>query len=48
MKTKVDVTWTKDMAFEALVNDHIILLDADENAGGHEFGPGLSPFYLSR
>ncbi len=46
MKTKVDVTWTKDMAFEALVNDHIVLLDADENAGGHEFGPRPKPLLL--
>lgn len=39
MKNIADVTWTKDMVFEARVNDHIILLDADEAAGGHEHGP---------
>lgn len=46
MKSKVDVKWTHDMAFEALVNDHIILLDADESAGGHEFGPRPKPLIL--
>lgn len=46
MKTKVEVTWTKDMVFEALVNDHIILLDADESVGGHEHGPRPKPLML--
>jgi putative redox protein len=46
MKTKVEVTWTKDMVFEALVNDHIILLDAEESVGGHEHGPRPKPLML--
>jgi putative redox protein len=46
MKNKVDVTWTKDMVFEARVNDHIILLDADETAGGHDHGPRPKPLTL--
>jgi putative redox protein len=46
MKSKVEVTWTKDMVFEARVNDHIILLDADEAAGGHEHGPRPKPLIL--
>jgi putative redox protein len=46
MRSKVDVKWTRDMVFEALVNDHIILLDADESAGGHEYGPRPKPLTL--
>jgi len=46
MKSKVDVTWTKDMVFEARVDNHIILLDADEAAGGHEHGPRPKPLTL--
>lgn len=46
MKTKVDVTWTRNMAFEATVNDHKILLDADEAVGGHNHGPRPKPLTL--
>jgi putative redox protein len=46
MKSKVEVTWTKDMVFEATVNDHKILLDADEAAGGHNHGPRPKPLTL--
>ncbi|MEZ5196251.1 MAG: hypothetical protein R2764_07605 [Bacteroidales bacterium] len=28
MKNKVAVNWTEDMSFDALVNDHKIVLDA--------------------
>ena len=46
MKSKVDVTWTRDMAFEATVNNHKILLDADEAVGGHDHGPRPKPLTL--
>ena len=46
MKNKVEVKWTKDMVFEARVNNHIILLDADETAGGHDHGPRPKPLTL--
>jgi putative redox protein len=39
MKSIVDVTWTRDMAFEATVNEHKVLLDADETNGGRNHGP---------
>lgn len=40
MKTnKVEVSWTGQMSFEAEVNDHRIVLDADELVGGQNKGP---------
>ncbi len=46
MKTKVEITWTKDMAFEATVNDHKIIIDADEAVGGKDRGPRPKPLTL--
>ena len=45
MKNKVEVKWMDKMAFEAIVNDHKIVLDAMEAVGGEDRGPrpkGLS------
>lgn len=39
MNHKVEVNWMENMAFEANVNDHKIILDADESAGGANRGP---------
>ncbi|MCD4697288.1 MAG: OsmC family protein [Bacteroidales bacterium] len=46
MKNKVEVTWTEDMAFEATVNDHKIIIDADETVGGKNRGPRPKPLTL--
>ena len=46
MKNKVDVTWTEDMAFEAAVNGHKILIDAVEAVGGKDRGPRPKPLLL--
>lgn len=46
MKNKVAVTWTEDMAFEATVNDHKIILDAIEAVGGKDRGPRPKPLML--
>lgn len=46
MKNKVAVTWTEDMAFEATVNDHKIVLDAVEAVGGKDRGPRPKPLML--
>jgi putative redox protein len=46
MKNKVDITWTKDMAFEASVNNHKIVLDAAEAVGGKDCGPRPKPLML--
>ena len=46
MKNKVNVTWTEEMAFEANVNDHKIVIDAAENVGGKNLGPRPKPLSL--
>ncbi len=46
MKNKVDVTWAEEMSFEAYVNDHKIMLDADEKVGGKNRGPRPKPLTL--
>jgi len=46
MKNKVDVTWTEDMAFEATVNGHKIMIDAVEAVGGKDRGPRPKPLLL--
>ena len=39
MKNKVEVKWTEKMSFDAIVNDHKIVLDAMEAVGGEDKGP---------
>lgn len=39
MNHTVEVNWMDNMAFEAIVNDHKIILDTDESAGGNDRGP---------
>ncbi|HEY9053555.1 MAG TPA: OsmC family protein [Rectinemataceae bacterium] len=39
MKNSVKTEWKGSMAFEADVNGHALLLDADEQAGGSDAGP---------
>jgi len=46
MKNKVDITWTEDMSFEAMVNDHKIVIDAVEAVGGKDRGPRPKPLML--
>ncbi|MBN1337991.1 MAG: OsmC family protein, partial [Bacteroidales bacterium] len=46
MTNKVDVTWTEEMSFEASVNHHKIILDADETVGGRDRGPSPKPLTL--
>jgi putative redox protein len=46
MKNKVSVNWMEDMAFEANVNDHKIVLDAVEAVGGKNRGPRPKPLAL--
>lgn len=36
---RVNVQWTGEMAFDAEVNDHHIIFDADEMVGGSNKGP---------
>ena len=39
MNHTVEVNWMDNMAFEANVNDHKIILDTDESLGGANRGP---------
>jgi putative redox protein len=39
MSTKVNVKWLDGMGFEADVNNHKIVMDADETLGGTDRGP---------
>jgi putative redox protein len=41
-----DVLWKSDMAFKASVNDHEIMLDLGEDAGGKDQGPRPKPLLL--
>ncbi|MDO9511896.1 MAG: OsmC family protein [Bacteroidales bacterium] len=46
MANKISVNWAGDMAFEAEVNNHKIMLDASENVGGKDRGPRPKPLLL--
>jgi len=39
MAQQATITWQSNMAFEASVNGHLIVMDADISAGGHDQGP---------
>lgn len=45
MKNKIEINWLEDMAFEASVNNHKIIMDASEEAGGTN--RGLRPKQLT-
>jgi putative redox protein len=46
MSEKVGLKWTEDMSFEAEVNGHKIIIDADEKVGGKDRGPRPKPMML--
>lgn len=46
-KEEVKVNWLENMAFEADVNGHKIILDATEPVGGENRGPRPKPFMLT-
>nr|HDM99744.1 OsmC family peroxiredoxin [Deltaproteobacteria bacterium] len=46
MRAAVTAKWLGNMAFEAEVNGHKILLDADSEVGGENRGPRPKPFML--
>ena len=41
-----DVQWKSEMAFKAIVNEHEIMLDLGEDAGGKDQGPRPKPLLL--
>lgn len=46
-KEEVKVSWLENMAFEATVNGHKIILDAADAVGGENRGPRPKPFMLT-
>jgi putative redox protein len=46
MKSKIECRWLENMAFEAEVDDHTIIMDADEANGGNNLGPRPKPLTL--
>jgi putative redox protein len=46
MKDTIEVKWMGDMAFEAIIQEHRILVDAKEETGGHNQGPRPKPLLM--
>ena len=44
--TKVNIDWIEDLAFEAEVNGHKLVIDAEESVGGKDRGPRPKPLTL--
>ena len=47
MKDAINVRWTGDMAFEAIVNHHSIVFDAAPEVGGKNTGPRPKPMLMA-
>ncbi|HNW97540.1 MAG TPA: OsmC family protein [Bacteroidales bacterium] len=47
MPHRIECRWLEDMSFEAEVNEHIFIMDADESNGGHNKGPRPKPLTLA-
>jgi putative redox protein len=47
MKDTINVKWMGDMAFEAAIREHRVLMDANENSGGHNHGPRPKPMLMA-
>lgn len=43
---EITCNWKSDMAFEASINGHTIVLDATDEVGGHDLGPRPKPLTL--
>jgi len=43
---EITCNWKSDMAFEASVNGHTIVIDATDEVGGHDLGPRPKPLTL--
>ena len=47
MAHKVETQWMGKMQFNALVNNHVVIMDAPEKVGGEDNGPIPKPFVLT-
>jgi len=46
-KQTVDLQWISNIAFKANINGHEIILDTEENTGGHDLGPKPKPVLMT-
>jgi len=47
MKENYKTSWIKDMAFEAEITGHKVVMDADAKVGGHDIGPRPKPLLIA-
>lgn len=47
MSHEVNMVWQEGMSFEAEVNNHKFIIDADESVGGQDQGPRPKPLMLA-
>jgi putative redox protein len=47
MKDTINVKWMGDMAFEAAIREHRVLMDANVDSGGHNAGPRPKPMLMA-
>lgn len=47
MTHEIETQWMGKMQFNALVNGHVVVMDAPEKAGGEDNGPIPKPFVLT-
>ena len=47
MEHKINCKWIENMAFESEINNHKIIMDADQEFGGQDRGPRPKPLLLS-
>lgn len=47
MKKDISISWKKDMAFEADIDGHKVMMDAAEAVGGQNQGPTPKPLLLA-
>ncbi len=47
MKKSINITWKQEMAFEADIDGHKLVIDADEKVGGKNLGPTPKPLLMA-
>ncbi len=47
MKSNYSTKWVSDMAFETEITGHKVLMDANEDFGGHDGGPRPKPLIIA-
>jgi putative redox protein len=47
MNHEVKLSWLEGMSFETEINNHKIIIDADESVGGQDIGPRPKPLMLA-